>query len=120
MIKEEIRIDADSLSYTFTGLQAWTDYWLRVEAEDHQGLRSTVDLSTELKTLDETAPTLNQDLVLRSVFNTSTDILLVWNSAEDNGELAGYNLYKDNELIAELSSNELEYNVNALTPGQRL
>lgn len=40
------------------------------------------------------------------------------NSAEDNGELVGYNLYKDSEWIAELSSNELEYSINGLIPGQ--
>ncbi|MGD8570407.1 MAG: Calx-beta domain-containing protein, partial [Gammaproteobacteria bacterium] len=59
---------------------------------------SSVGLDTNLALPDNQAPTMPQNL--RAVPASATDIVVVWDPSSDNIGVAGYNVYRDGELVA--------------------
>lgn len=57
---------------------------------------TTINKNTPVNAIDTTAPTTPKNFVARS---TDTKVLLTWTESYDGSGVAGYNVYRNNELI---------------------
>lgn len=90
-------------SFTDTGLAPSTSYTYEVNAYDRVGNESARSVPVVLTTLapdiqPPTAPTLTRGTV------TSNSVALSWSAASDDFGLAGYKLYRNNNLLQTLSA----------------
>ena len=92
------------------GFMAYTSYVMEVIAEDLSGNLST-PLEVTVTTDDQTAPLWSDDaaLLVRNVSGDSATIS--WSQASDNGELAGYLLFRDEIEVANVPADQSEVNV---------
>ncbi len=120
-IYNELIGSTTELSYTIKGLPPGTTCSFRVKARDAAGNISDESVVLSVTTLEDTEkPTVVTGLTASEVSYTS--FKLSWSPAEDNVEIAGYDIYIYavygeiyNELIG--STTELSYTIKGLPPG---
>jgi hypothetical protein len=83
-------------AYTLTNLQPYTLYYLYLRAVDAAGNRSVARHLVGLRTLDDQPPSPPTNI--RVTNNSSTQVILAWDTAQDNGEVVIYELYIDGQL----------------------
>ena len=105
----EVALVADpQLWVRLDGLTPNTDYDFDIVAEDRLGNRSVQGLHATITTVDQTAPMWPQDaaLLVRSVNGQSATI--GWSAAHDEGQLAGYILFRDEIAVAQVAPDQTE------------
>ena len=104
--------NTSSNTYTDRKVHPSTEYVYRVYAFDND--QNMAEESPECRVTtkeDTTAPTKPSNLAVKT--RTGSSITLTWNPSKDNVKVAGYNVYQEEECIAELV-NATEYKVNKL------
>jgi len=100
--------------YQNTGLPSAFTYMYQVSAVDSAGnesMRSASASATTLTPADTIAPSVP---ILSGVIVSSSQLNLSWTAASDNVAVTGYEIYRDNILIAEI--NRLDYQNTGLSP----
>ena len=100
-----------STSYTATGLTAATAYTFVVTAKDAAGNVSATSNTINVATIDMTSPTVPTNVVAANTTQTTTD--LSWNAATDNVGVTDYEIFKDGNLVATVTTTS--YTVTGLT-----
>jgi chitodextrinase len=111
---QQIGISANPF-YLDSSLSPNTTYTYAVRAADAAGNLSSASQiapSTELASSDSQLPTAPDNL--RSTAATSSTVTLVWNASSDNVGVTGYGIYRNNELVRQVTS--LTFIDNGLTP----
>jgi beta-glucanase (GH16 family) len=102
VFRDGVRIaTTSSTSYAATGLSPSTTYSFKVAAFDAAGntsSRSTAVSQTTFPPPDTTAPSTPTDLNI-SIVSTS-NVTLTWKDSADNVGVAGYQVFRDNSVIA--------------------
>ena len=106
--RTQIRID---------GLSLGESYQVTVLGENVRGLRSTDGLTVQFETRDVTPPSFPPDGELRFESPTVTTVGLSWPQAFDNVGVAGYLVYRDDELLVELNADIRAYRTVGMQPG---
>ena len=103
-------------NYTDTGLSASTTYAYLVNARDFAGnlsSNSAIVVATTLMS-DTEAPSVPTGLVASPLSGSA--IALAWQSSTDNRSVAGYDIFRDNELVARSTvTNYLDVGLSVLT-----
>ena len=96
------------------GFMPYTSYVMQVIAEDLSGNLST-PLGVTVTTDDQTAPLWsdNAALLVRNVSGDSATIS--WSQASDNGELAGYLLFRNEIEVANVPADQSEVNITGFS-----
>ncbi len=105
-----------STNYTDTGLTASTAYSYTVQARDFAGNVSAASASAEVTTLapDLTPPSVPANVT--AVATSSSSIQIRWNASTDNRGVAGYNVYRDGEVVDTVTAtNCADTGLSALT-----
>lgn len=95
---DEVTLDGDARSHTFDGLDDNTDYAFSVTAIDEAGLESET-LTGEASTLDLTGPVFAAGARL-----SFADGALSWPEATDENGVASYQVLKDGDEVASVST----------------
>ena len=102
------------LKYELTGLEADTEYRVKVEAVDEAGNTSVSDpISFTTKTApDNEAPTAPGGVAVSSI--TDNSAVVSWTASTDNVGVAGYNIYLNDNKINALPVTELQFQLTGL------
>ena len=102
------------LKYELTGLEAETEYQVKVEALDEAGNTSVSDpISFTTKTApDNEAPTAPGGVAVSSI--TDNSAVVSWTASTDNVGVAGYNIYLNDNKINALPVTELQFQLTGL------
>ena len=102
------------LKYELTGLEADTEYRVKVEALDEAGNTSVSDpISFTTKTApDNEAPTAPGGVAVSSI--TDNSAVVSWTASTDNVGVAGYNIYLNDNKINALPVTELQFQLTGL------
>jgi O-glycosyl hydrolase/chitodextrinase len=103
-------------TYDVTELTPGTAYSFKVEAVDSAGNLSTTGPTATVNTVaaDITNPTWAANVLLTATNISNNGAMISWSAASDDTQVTGYNVYKDNVLIASLSNNISSYYISAL------
>ncbi|NNJ12693.1 fibronectin type III domain-containing protein [Chloroflexales bacterium ZM16-3] len=96
-----------STAYTFTNLVSFTVYHFYLRAVDAAGNRSIALDAGVVRMLDDQPPSPPTNI--RVTHNSSTQLILAWDAAQDNGEVAIYELYIDGQLYEKGPDHEWVY-----------
>ena len=114
-----VNLNSKVFSYADTGLNASSTYTYTVQARDGAGNTSSLSAAVTAKTTaatpskDSLAPTAPSGLAANSV---GTDSLsLSWQAASDNTGVSGYDILRNNALIASVGGSVLSYTDSGLT-----
>ncbi|HVX24297.1 MAG TPA: Ig-like domain-containing protein [Candidatus Saccharimonadales bacterium] len=89
---------ATTTSFTDNNLTPVTNYTYTVKAYDAANNTSAASAGLATATAyDTTAPSLPSNL--QTTAQTDTSVSLSWDAASDNVEVAGYNIYRDGQLL---------------------
>ncbi len=102
-------------AYAVSNLNASTNYQYYVQAKDAAGNTSnsnTLNVTTPAPP-DSEAPSPPTNLTASNIEQNSVD--LSWTAATDNIAVSGYNIYKNNSLLASVSSSITSYHVTGLS-----
>jgi chitodextrinase len=97
-------------TYNFTGLNAFTNYTVKVKAKDGAGNSSAFTADETFTTLDTQAPTIPTNLAISSI--TATSATASWSASTDNAGVTGYEVYLDGTLVTTV--NATTYNFTGL------
>lgn len=106
----ELIKELDSCSYTDSDLESGTTYIYKIRGIDQIGNSS--EISMEVKTdgnIDTTAPVWTSGGGVKIKQITSVNAAVIWEGAEDDRGIAGYEIYRDDELIDTVSGSVTEY-----------
>lgn len=107
-------------SYRVTGLAPETEYVFTVQAGDTAGNWTENGPSARAATQpapDTSAPVWAGGSILTVSGITQTSLVLSWSGASDNKGVAGYRLYRNGSVLAELEGTAGSYTVSGLTAG---
>ena len=105
-------IEADSIA-TVTGLKPEHEYFFRIEAGDEAGNWSTNGPDGTFTTFYDSIP-FWPDPNITTTIPTETRVTLKWKDAHDDYGIESYKIYMDNNEIARVGSNVLEYKIKNL------
>ncbi|MDR1023242.1 MAG: fibronectin type III domain-containing protein [Prevotellaceae bacterium] len=89
---ESATVSAPDTTCTITGLSAWTEYTIQVDAYGSTGERSPKTAETfRAKTTDESAPSDPSNLTVSGITKNSAQ--LQWNPSSDNVGVTAYRIY---------------------------
>ncbi len=114
-----IQVTSIESQHTVTGLNPWTSYRVRVFAIDHAENRSLQPLVGIARTLDTTPPSYTSPSPLFAESIEARSCLLVWESAEDNVAVIGYEIRHNGESVYEGDQRHNRAMISDLQPGQR-
>ena len=110
-------IVTQELNVQLEDLTPATQYEVTITAIDHANLRSAPNISARFETVDLTPPQFAANAILVLTGQTPREVRCVWQAALDNVGVAGYEIRKDGEPIANVDSNQTEYVVTNLQAG---
>ncbi len=108
-------VGALHLTATISGLAAEGAYAFQVQAFDLAGNVST-DGPTASVRIDATAPSWAAGSTLAATATSASTAMLVWTAATDTIGVAGYRLFRDGALVADVGSATLSASVDGLVP----
>ncbi|MEC8022412.1 MAG: fibronectin type III domain-containing protein, partial [Myxococcota bacterium] len=108
-------LDAQTTTFSATGLAPWTDYSFTVRAEDQAGNESVMDLNLEVKTTDESSPVWEPG-GLAATNITPTSLTLSWPMAVDDAGVASFVLRQDGDVVATIAGVLTGFEVTGLSP----
>ena len=95
-------------AYNDTGLRPETSYNYTICAYDKaENVSENSDIVGIVTESDETAPSTPESM--RLVTRTGSSVTVAWNRSKDNVEVAGYRIYRNDELVATVTSGETLY-----------
>jgi len=100
-----------STSYNVTGLSVVTSYNFTVKAKDAAGNESADSNTSNVTTVDLTAPSAPSSLASSNITETNVDIS--WSASSDNVAVTSYDVYQDASFLANTTSTT--YSVSGLT-----
>ncbi|MGB0592064.1 MAG: fibronectin type III domain-containing protein [Myxococcota bacterium] len=109
-------VAAGETSLAVTGLEAWTSYLFRVEAEDAEGNLSSSGPSVMVQTLDELAPMWSEGAEVVVSGLTPTGLYLGWDAATDDVAVTAYQVLQDKVEIALVDGATTWLQVQGLSP----
>ncbi|GJM64375.1 fibronectin type III domain-containing protein [Persicobacter diffluens] len=105
--EEPMDFGAKVTDYTFTELNPYTTYSVRILAKDEAGNKTDFSEALEVMTIDETNPSPVTDLAVADV--SGTQFSVSWTAATDNDQVAHYEykLMQGDEMMVEATTTEL-------------
>ncbi len=102
-----MEVAADVTDYTFTELNPYTNYSVRILAKDAGGNKTDFSDALEVMTTDETNPSPVTDLAVADV--SGAHFTVSWTAATDNDQVAHYEykLMQADEIVLEETTTEL-------------
>ena len=114
----EAEIIGPMIEYRLEGLDVWTEYHLRVEAELTSGHRSIGGPQLTIRTGDDSPPILNAEDPLSALGVESTRCVLRWGPARDDGVLTSYHLSRNGEEVLVTEASTTQAVIEDLAPGR--
>ena len=104
-----------TLSYNASGLTAYTQYQVQVQALDAAGNASALSPAVQVTTADEIPPTVPTGLQATSITNNS--FTLTWQPATDNAGMQGYHIFINDIRVTNSPQPLTQYQALQLTAG---
>ncbi|MDD3879413.1 MAG: fibronectin type III domain-containing protein, partial [Syntrophomonas sp.] len=109
-------VDGKTTMCEIDGLTPNTEYNFKIEAVDGNGNQSTDGPSLTITTAeaDTAPPTWSKGAELTITHAAAPALVLHWTEATDNWGVAGYQVYRDDQLLGTVDNNTLKYHVTGL------
>ncbi|MEC8025585.1 MAG: fibronectin type III domain-containing protein, partial [Myxococcota bacterium] len=108
-------LDAQTTTFSATGLSPWTDYEFNVKGEDQAGNLSDIGLLLTVKTADDSSPTwFPGQLTITAV--TPTSLTLLWPNATDDAAVGSWVVTINGSELTTVQANMTSLDVVDLAP----